>query len=71
MAVILAIETSGEGGGAALIRDGKAVAEVSVPAARSHGAQLMPCVDKALAEAKAKREQLDVIAVDCGLGSTN
>jgi tRNA threonylcarbamoyladenosine biosynthesis protein TsaB len=69
MTVILAIETSGEGGGAAVIRDGKAVAEVSVPAARSHGAQLMPCVDKALNEAKATRAQIDIIAVDCGPGS--
>jgi tRNA threonylcarbamoyladenosine biosynthesis protein TsaB len=69
MTIILAIESSGEGGGAAVIKDGKAVAEVSVPSARSHGAQLMPCVDKALNEAKVLRPQIDVIAVDCGPGS--
>jgi len=69
MTVILAIETSGEGGGAAVLREGKPLAEVSVPAARSHGAQLMPCVDKAVLEAGVGRDQLDLIAVNCGPGS--
>ncbi|MBE7490248.1 MAG: tRNA (adenosine(37)-N6)-threonylcarbamoyltransferase complex dimerization subunit type 1 TsaB [Planctomycetes bacterium] len=67
--VILAIESSGDSGGAALVRDGSLLSEVTVPGARSHGAQLMPCVDRALARAKLARNQIDVVAVNCGPGS--
>ncbi|MBX3475230.1 MAG: tRNA (adenosine(37)-N6)-threonylcarbamoyltransferase complex dimerization subunit type 1 TsaB [Planctomycetes bacterium] len=67
--VILAIESSGDGGGAALMRDSTLLAEVNVPAPRTHGAQLLPCVDRALARAKLARNQVDVVAVNCGPGS--
>lgn len=67
--VILAIESSGDSGGAALVRDGTLLAEVNVPGARTHGAQLLPSVDRALTRAKLTRNQVDVVAVNCGPGS--
>jgi len=67
--VILAIESSGDSGGAALLRDGTLLAEVNVPAPRTHGSQLLPCVDRALARAKLARADIDVVAVNCGPGS--
>lgn len=66
---ILAIESSGDSGGAAVLRDGNVLAEYAVPAPRSHGAQLMPCIDKALVQAKITRQQIDCVAVNCGPGS--
>lgn len=67
--IILAIESSGEGGGAAVLRKGKVVAEAEVSGPRKHGSELMPCIDRALTESKFKREQIDVIAVNHGPGS--
>jgi tRNA threonylcarbamoyladenosine biosynthesis protein TsaB len=67
--IILAIESSGDGGGAAVLRDGVILAEVAVPAPRTHGAQLMVCVDRACTQAKVARAQIDVVAVNCGPGS--
>lgn len=67
--VILAIETSGEGGGASVLRAGQVLSDVTVSAARRHGAEIMHCVDRALAVAKLEREAIDVIAANCGPGS--
>jgi tRNA threonylcarbamoyladenosine biosynthesis protein TsaB len=67
--IILAIETSGEGGGAALLRAGQIETEAEVSGPRRHGAELTPCIDKACREAGIQRERIDVIAVDCGPGS--
>lgn len=67
--VILAIESSGDSGGAALLRDSTLLAEVNVPAPRTHGAQLLPCIDRALSRAKLTRAQIDVVAVNSGPGS--
>lgn len=67
--IILAIESSGDGGGAAVLRDGAILAEAAVPAPRTHGSQLMVCVDRACAQAKVARGQIDVVAVNCGPGS--
>lgn len=67
--VILAIETSGEGGGAAVLRAGKVVNEREVSGPRRHGAEIMPCIDRALATAGVPREKIEVIAVNAGPGS--
>lgn len=67
--LILAIETSGDGGGAALMRGGNLLAESLVSAPRRHGAELMQCIENCLNAAKISREQLDVIAVNAGPGS--
>lgn len=67
--VILAIETSGESGGAAVLRAGNVLADFAVSGSRRHGADLMHCVDRALSVAKLEREQIDVIAANCGPGS--
>lgn len=67
--IILAIETSGDGGGAAVCRRGEVVASQEVSAPRRHGAELMQCVDRALTAAQVSREEIGVIAVDCGPGS--
>jgi tRNA threonylcarbamoyladenosine biosynthesis protein TsaB len=66
---ILAIETSGEGGGAAVLREGRVVAEAEVSGPRRHGAELLVCVDRVVAEASLRREDLDMIAVNRGPGS--
>lgn len=67
--LILAIETSGDGGGAALLRGGNVLAESLVSAPRRHGAELMQCIENCLNTAKVSRDQLDVIAVNAGPGS--
>lgn len=67
--IILAIETSGDGGGAAVLVDGKVDNEVEVSGPRRHGAELMKCIDKACVDAAISRDQIDVIAVNCGPGS--
>lgn len=67
--IILAIETSGEGGGAAVLINGEIEAEAEVSGPRRHGAELMPCIDRACVDAAISRGQIDVIAVNCGPGS--
>lgn len=67
--VILAIETSGDSGGAAVCRAGEVVSASEVSAPRRHGAELMQCIDRALVGAKLKREEVEVVAVNCGPGS--
>jgi tRNA threonylcarbamoyladenosine biosynthesis protein TsaB len=67
--IILAIESSGDGGGAAVLRDGEVDSEVEVSGPRRHGAELMPCIDKACLDAAMNRGDMDVIAVNCGPGS--
>ena len=67
--VILAIETSGDGGGAAVLRDGELLAEAVVSGPRTHGSELLPCIDRAVREADANRRDIDLIAVNRGPGS--
>jgi tRNA threonylcarbamoyladenosine biosynthesis protein TsaB len=67
--IILAIETSGELGGAALLKDGEVLAHADVSGPRRHGAELMPCIDKVCKEADIKRTDIDIIAVNRGPGS--
>lgn len=66
---ILAIESSGDMGGAAVLRDGELESEVEVSGPRRHGAELMTCIDRAMVDAALNRGDMDVIAVNCGPGS--
>ncbi|MCC6574689.1 MAG: tRNA (adenosine(37)-N6)-threonylcarbamoyltransferase complex dimerization subunit type 1 TsaB [Planctomycetes bacterium] len=67
--VILAIETSGETGGAAVLRAGQVLADFSVSAAKKHGGEITHCVDRAMAVAKLERGAIDVVVANCGPGS--
>jgi tRNA threonylcarbamoyladenosine biosynthesis protein TsaB len=67
--LILAIESSGELGGAALLEKGTLVGEELVSGPRKHGAELMPCIDRLFGKNKVAREALAVIAVNAGPGS--
>ncbi|MCB9895046.1 MAG: tRNA (adenosine(37)-N6)-threonylcarbamoyltransferase complex dimerization subunit type 1 TsaB [Planctomycetes bacterium] len=67
--IILAIESSGDGGGAAVLRGGEVESQVEVSGPRRHGSELMPCIDKACLDAAINRGDMDVIAVNCGPGS--
>ncbi|MBZ0135709.1 MAG: tRNA (adenosine(37)-N6)-threonylcarbamoyltransferase complex dimerization subunit type 1 TsaB [Planctomycetes bacterium] len=67
--IILAIETSGDGGGAAVFLNGELDNQAEVSGPRRHGAELMKCVDKTCIDAAISRDQIDVIAVNCGPGS--
>lgn len=67
--IILAIESSGDGGGAAVLVDGKVDNEAQVSGPRRHGAEIMKCIDKTCIDAAISRDQIDVIAVNCGPGS--
>lgn len=68
-ALILAIEATGESGGAAVVRDGKVLAEALVSGPRTHGAELHPKIAQAVEDAGVARADLDIIAVNCGPGS--
>jgi tRNA threonylcarbamoyladenosine biosynthesis protein TsaB len=67
--VILAIESSGDLGGAAVVKAGEILASVEVSGPRRHGAELVPCIDRACRKAGIERSQIDVIAVNRGPGS--
>lgn len=67
--IILSIESSGDGGGAAVLSGGEVQSEVEVSGPRRHGAELMPCIDQACTDAAINRSDIDVIAVNCGPGS--
>lgn len=69
LAMLLAIESSGNSGGAALLRGGELVAESSLPSPRSHGEHLIPCIQAAMAEAAVTFEEIDAIALNVGPGS--
>lgn len=67
--VLLAIESSGDSGGAAVLRNGEVAGQAEVSAPRTHGSELMLCIERALARAKLQKAEIDVIAVNCGPGS--
>lgn len=67
--IILALESSGDTGGAAIIKDSEIVCEVQVSGPRSHGSELMPAVDRALANAQLSRKDINLVAVNNGPGS--
>lgn len=67
---ILTIESSGESGGAAIVTSaGRILSEVPTEGDRTHGALLVPCIDRAVEAAGISREMLGGIAVNCGPGS--
>lgn len=67
--LILAIETTGEGGGAAIARGGEVIGTGEVSGPRRHGSELIQRIDDALVGAKVDRGDVDVIAVNAGPGS--
>jgi len=67
--LILALESSGDLGGAALLEKGTLLGEEVVSAPRKHGAELMPCVDRLFVKYKIAREKVAAIAVNAGPGS--
>jgi len=67
--IILAIESSGDLGGAAVLRDGEVIAHADVSGPRTHGAELMPCVDAATKDAGIERSDISIVAVNYGPGS--
>ncbi|MCA8940851.1 MAG: tRNA (adenosine(37)-N6)-threonylcarbamoyltransferase complex dimerization subunit type 1 TsaB, partial [Planctomycetes bacterium] len=69
MANILAIESSGNTGGAAVLREGQIVGEASLPTPRSHGEHLVPSFAQALEAAGLSFPELDGIALNVGAGS--
>ncbi|MCK6439073.1 MAG: tRNA (adenosine(37)-N6)-threonylcarbamoyltransferase complex dimerization subunit type 1 TsaB [Planctomycetes bacterium] len=68
-AVILAIESSGESGGAAVFVGRELRAEVPISARRSHGQNLVPAIRDALAQAKVRGEDVSAVVVNEGPGS--
>ncbi|MHC4840456.1 MAG: tRNA (adenosine(37)-N6)-threonylcarbamoyltransferase complex dimerization subunit type 1 TsaB [Planctomycetota bacterium] len=67
--IVLAIESSGDTGGAAILSDNEIVCEVQVSGPRSHGSELMPAIDQVLVGAKLSRTDMNLIAVNAGPGS--
>jgi len=67
---ILAIETSGDSGGAAIVCPIRGVlSEVCTAGDRTHGALLVPCIDRAVREAGIEKSDLSGIVVNAGPGS--
>jgi len=67
--LILALESSGDSGGAALLRGDSVVAEHAITDARAHGRQLVPCIDAVFEKARAARSDLSLVLVNQGPGS--
>ncbi|MBX2988209.1 MAG: tRNA (adenosine(37)-N6)-threonylcarbamoyltransferase complex dimerization subunit type 1 TsaB [Bdellovibrionaceae bacterium] len=66
---ILALETSTQRGGAALVIDGRVVAEETTDRQRSHSELLHPFIEKCLSRASLRLEDVDLFAVGQGPGS--
>jgi tRNA threonylcarbamoyladenosine biosynthesis protein TsaB len=66
---ILALETSTQLGGAAIIENGRILAERSSTEQRSHSEHLHPLIDDCLNEARLHLSDIDVFAVGQGPGS--
>ncbi|HRO66459.1 MAG TPA: tRNA (adenosine(37)-N6)-threonylcarbamoyltransferase complex dimerization subunit type 1 TsaB [Pseudobdellovibrionaceae bacterium] len=66
---VLALETSTRRGGAALIENGRVLAEVVTDQQRSHSELLHQFVEECLSQARTTLEQVDVFAVSRGPGS--
>lgn len=67
--IILGIETTGPGGGVAVLRDGETVGQRDLARGLMHGRNLVPALGEALAEAGLTPADLDLIAVNRGPGS--
>ncbi|HEC63365.1 MAG TPA: tRNA (adenosine(37)-N6)-threonylcarbamoyltransferase complex dimerization subunit type 1 TsaB [Candidatus Acetothermia bacterium] len=66
---VLALETAGDKGGAALLSPGGQLFEATFFAARQHGELLPGCVQAVLRAAGIKPRELGLVAVDIGPGS--
>ncbi len=66
---VLALETSTLWGGAAIVENGRLLAERSSSEQRSHSENLHPFIDECLKEAKLQLSEIDVFAVGQGPGS--
>jgi tRNA threonylcarbamoyladenosine biosynthesis protein TsaB len=66
---ILAIDTSNQSLGVALVRDNEIVGEIVTNIAKNHSVRLMPAIDYLMKELTITPEQLDMIAVAKGPGS--
>ena len=66
---ILAIETSARAGSAAIGLGDKLLGQIEFTAGARHGVELLPSVDRLLAEAGITPEQIEVICVSAGPGS--
>ncbi|MFZ5774500.1 MAG: tRNA (adenosine(37)-N6)-threonylcarbamoyltransferase complex dimerization subunit type 1 TsaB [Thermodesulfobacteriota bacterium] len=67
--LLLAIETAGACGGAALVSPAGCLAEFSLTTKGSHSSRLLPGIEWMLSQAEIAWEQLDAIAVNQGPGS--
>lgn len=67
--IILAIETAGNCGGAALVSESRCVAEFSLTTKGSHSTRLLPGIEWLLAQAELGWDDLAAIAVNQGPGS--
>ena len=67
--LILAIETSCREGGAALLRGGKLLGELSMDSQLNHSAALLTIVERLLDGCSVEREEVTGIGVDVGPGS--
>lgn len=66
---ILALDTTSELGGVAIRRNGRNIAEVSVSAPDGFAHVLFPAIERALAEAHSRLEDIDCFAAASGPGS--
>ncbi|MBP3655364.1 MAG: tRNA (adenosine(37)-N6)-threonylcarbamoyltransferase complex dimerization subunit type 1 TsaB [Clostridia bacterium] len=66
---ILMIDTSGPACGAALMKDGKLVAEMTLVSGLTHSQRVMPMVDSLLAMSGTEMEEIDVFGAVVGPGS--
>lgn len=66
---ILAIDTSNQVLGAAIVKDEQVIGEVVTNLAKNHSVRLMPAIEKLMNEVSMKPEQLDKIVVAKGPGS--
>ncbi len=67
--LILALDTTTRAGSVAVLRDNEVLAELSGDAALTHGQQLPGALMRALADADARLEDVDLLAVAAGPGS--
>ncbi|GAB3047020.1 tRNA (adenosine(37)-N6)-threonylcarbamoyltransferase complex dimerization subunit type 1 TsaB [Virgibacillus ainsalahensis] len=66
---ILAIDTSNQVLGVAILKDGQIIGEVTTNLAKNHSVRLMPAIDHLMKEVSMPPDQLDRIAVAKGPGS--
>lgn len=66
---ILALDTTTVVATAAIVRDGKVLAEVALGVQRNHAERILPAIDLVMREAGVKPSQLESVAVCIGPGS--